>query len=296
MNLDEVAFIEEPGEASLPRIRDGQENVKQEASGGGQNRDSSTHIARTHRAARCQLPTLHSPIPPFCYNPATMPKLPPSEFFPPVEEADADGLLALGGSLEPEWLLDAYQQGIFPWPVMDDPAPIAWWSPDPRAIIELDGLHVSRRLRRTRRSGRFSVTRDKAFATVIHGCANAGDREGQTWITPRMIDAYCRLHLLGHAHSVEAWHQGKLAGGVYGLAMGGMFAGESKFHTVRDASKVALVHLVDHLRDRGYQLFDIQQLTPHTARLGGIEIPRREYLARLADALATPAAFGDRTS
>ena len=223
-----------------------------------------------------------------------MPRLPPSEFFPPVEEANADGLLALGGSLEPEWLLDAYQQGIFPWPVMDDPAPIAWWSPDPRAIIELDSLHVSRRLRRTCRGGRFSVTRDKAFDAVINRCANAPARVGRTWITPRMIDAYCRLHQLGHAHSVEVWHQGKLAGGTYGLAVGGLFAGESKFHTVRDASKVALVHLVKHLCEKGYQLFDIQQLTPHTARLGAIEISRREYLVRLADALAAPAVFGDR--
>ena len=230
----------------------------------------------------------------FCYNPATMPRLRPSEFFPPADGADHDGLLALGGSLEPEWLVDAYRHGVFPWPVMDNPAPIAWWSPDPRAIIELDSLHVSRRLRRTCRSDRFSVTRDKAFVDVIQGCANGPDRKGQTWITPRMIDAYCRLHQLGIAHSVEAWHQGKLAGGTYGLAVGGLFAGESKFHTVRDASKVALVHLVTHLRDRGYQLFDIQQLTPHTARLGAIEIPRREYLDRLADALATPAVFGDR--
>ena len=223
-----------------------------------------------------------------------MPKLTSSKFFPPIEGADHDGLLALGGSLEPEWLLDAYRHGIFPWPIMDDPAPMAWWSPDPRAIIELDGLHVSKRLRRTCRGERFSVTQDQDFAAVIHGCAHTGDRKGRTWITPRMIEAYCRLHQLGYAHSVEVWHQGKLAGGVYGLAVGGLFAGESKFHTVRDASKVALVHLVGHLRDRGYQLFDIQQLTPHTARLGAIEIPRREYLARLVEALATPAVFGTR--
>ena len=220
-----------------------------------------------------------------------MPKLRSSEFFPPADGADHDGLLALGGSLEPEWLLDAYRHGIFPWPMMDDPAPIPWWSPDPRAIIELDSFHVSRRLRRTCRKGHFSVTRDKAFAAVINRCASTGDRKSQTWITPRMIDAYCRLHQLGHAHSVEVWHRGELAGGTYGLGVGGLFAGESKFHTVRDASKVALVHLVEHLRDRGYQLFDIQQLTPHTARLGAIEIPRREYLSRLADALTTPVVF-----
>ena len=203
-------------------------------------------------------------------------------------------MLAVGGSLEPELVLDAYQHGIFPWPVRADPAPIPWCSPDPRAIIELDSLHISRRLRRTCRKGHFSVTRDKAFAAVINGCASAGDRKSETWITPRMIDAYCRLHELGHAHSVEVWHQGKLAGGLYGMAAGGLFAGESKFYTLRDASKVALVHLVAHLRQRGYQLFDIQQLTPHTAKLGAVEIPRREYLARLAEALVTPAVFGDR--
>ncbi len=223
-----------------------------------------------------------------------MPKLPPSQYFPPIEQADADGLLALGGSLAPEWLLDAYRHGIFPWPMMDDPSPMIWWSPDPRAIIELDGLHVSRRLRRTCRSGRFSVTHNEDFAAVIHGCATVGDREGQTWITPRMIEAYCRLHQLGYAHSVEAWHEGKLAGGTYGLALGGLFAAESKFHTIRDASKVALVHLIDHLRDRGFQLFDIQQLTPHTARLGAIEIPRGEYMERLAEALTAAAVFGER--
>jgi leucyl/phenylalanyl-tRNA--protein transferase len=221
-----------------------------------------------------------------------MTKLPPSRFFPPAESADADGLLALGGSLAPVWLLDAYRHGIFPWP-LDEAMPIAWWSPDPRAILELDGLHVSRRLRRTLRSGKFQVTCDQDFAGVIRGCAAARGRLGHTWITKAMIRAYTRMFELGHVHSVEAWHEGRLAGGVYGVAIGGLFAAESKFYRVRDASKVALVHLVSHLAARGYVLLDIQQHTPHTARLGAIEIPRKKYLSRLAEAIALPVSFGD---
>jgi leucyl/phenylalanyl-tRNA--protein transferase len=220
--------------------------------------------------------------------------LPPSRIFPPAEEADPDGLLALGGSLDPEWLLDAYGHGIFPWPIGDDANPMAWWSPDPRAIIELDGLHVSRRLRRTCRGRQFTVTCDRDFAGVIQGCATAEGRAGHTWITPRMIEAYCRLHELGHAHSVEVWRGEELAGGTYGLAIGALFAAESKFYRVRDASKVALVHTVSHLRARGYQLLDIQQLTPHTARLGAIEIARDRYLERLAAAVLQPVTFGHR--
>ena len=222
-----------------------------------------------------------------------MSPLPPSRFFPPVEAANPDGLLALGGRLTPEWLLDAYRHGIFPWPI-DEDAPIAWWSPDPRAIIELDRFHISRRLRRTLRSGRFEVACDRDFAGVIRGCATAGGRIGHTWIIPEMIEAYTRLFELGHAHSVEAWDEGRLVGGTYGLAIGGLFAAESKFYRVRDASKVALAHLVAHLRARGYRLFDIQQLTPHTARLGAIEIPRKVYMRRLAEALALPVTYGDR--
>jgi leucyl/phenylalanyl-tRNA--protein transferase len=236
---------------------------------------------------------------PSCSNPLSLAPEPnmddllPSEHFPPVELADSDGLLALGGRLTPEWLLDAYRHGIFPWPVSDD-APIAWWSPDPRAIIELDALHVSRRLRRTLRSGRFQVTCDRDFPGVIGGCASAKGRVGQTWITPAMLGAYTRLFELGHAHSVEAWHEGHLAGGVYGVTVGGVFAGESMFYRVRDASKVALAHLVAHLKARGYRLFDIQQLTPHTARLGATEIPRKLYMQRLAEAVALSVRFGEQ--
>lgn len=219
--------------------------------------------------------------------------LPPSQFFPPAEKVDPEGLVGFGGEITPEWLLDAYRHGIFPWPITDFEAPIAWWSPDPRAIIDLDRFRVPRRLRRTCRSGRFTLTRDRDFAGVIRGCATA-DRPGGTWLTSQMIEAYIRFHELGHAHSVEVWHQRQLVGGTYGVAIAGMFAAESKFYRVRDASKVALVHLVEHLRCCGHSLLDIQQLTPHTVQFGAIEIPRREYLARLAAALAQPVRFEDR--
>jgi leucyl/phenylalanyl-tRNA--protein transferase len=219
--------------------------------------------------------------------------MPPSRFFPPVETADEDGLLAVGGRLTTEWLLDAYVHGIFPWPAPGHP--LLWWSPDPRAIIELDGLHVSRRLERTIRSGRFEVTFDRDFADVMHGCATAQDRGRRhaTWITPAMLTAYQALHDQGIAHSVESWSEGTLAGGVYGLALQGAFFAESMFYRVRDASKVALVHLVRHLRARGYQLLDIQQLTPHTQRLGAVEVSRAEYLRRLEAALARQVHFND---
>ncbi len=196
------------------------------------------------------------------------------------ERADETGLVAIGGDLEPATLLLAYRSGVFPWFGEEDP--ILWWSPDPRAIFEMDGLYLSRRLERTRRSGRFHVTIDQAFGAVIRACA---DRAGGTWITRAMIFAYERLHRLGIAHSVEAWHEGQLAGGVYGVALGGFFSGESMFARVSDASKVALAYLFDHLRARRFQLFDTQVRTDHTTSLGAIEIPRREYLARLRTAL-----------
>jgi len=203
------------------------------------------------------------------------------------ELADATGLVAMGGDLSPERLLEAYRRGIFPW--YDESLPICWWSPDPRAIFELDRLHVSRRLRRTCRSNGYQVTVDQAFAGVIRGCA---DRPGQgTWITSAMIDAYESLHRLGHAHSLEAWCGDVLAGGIYGVAVGGLFAGESMFSRSRDASKVALVHLVARLRERGFQLFDVQFLNAHTARLGAVEIPRKEYLTRLRAAITSQAMF-----
>ena len=211
-----------------------------------------------------------------------------------MELAEPEGVVLFGGKLTVEWLLDAYAHGIFPWPIFDGTDLVVWWSPDPRAVIELDRFRAPRRLQRTCRGGRFQVTCDRDFAGVIQGCATAGDRTHHTWLTPAMIAAYQKLHDEGHAHSVEAWQDGELAGGVYGVAIRGLFAGESMFHRARDASKVALVFLVEHLRSRGYELFDIQQLTSHTASFGAIEIPRKEYLARLGRALEKPVTFGSQ--
>jgi len=217
--------------------------------------------------------------------------LPKSRRFPPAESADQYGLVAIGGQLSPDWLLDAYRHGLFPWPLIEDIDEPQWWSPDPRAIFELDSFHMSRRLAQTIRSGKFTLTSDRDFAGVISGCATAGDRRGKTWLTEDMIAAYKGLHRLGHAHSVEAWLGHELAGGVYGVAIGGFFAAESMFYRKRDASKVALARLIEHLRRCDYRLLDIQQLTPHTASLGAIEITRRNYLRRLATAIRTPAEF-----
>ena len=216
-----------------------------------------------------------------------------SRYFPPVELAGAEGLLCVGGQLTPDWIVDAYRHGIFPWPVLDDEMLLAWWSPDPRAVIEFDQFHLSRRLRRTLQSGRFTVTCDRDFAGVVDGCATVQDRLDGTWLTPQMIKAYHGLHQLGRAHSIEVWREGKLVGGVYGVALDGFFAGESMFYRERDASKVALAHLLAHLRARGYRLFDIQQLTDHTASLGASEIPRTVYLSRLAEALQARVTWGD---
>lgn len=197
----------------------------------------------------------------------------------------------MGGDLSVELLVDAYTHGIFPWPHSDDD-PLIWWSPDPRAIIELANFRPSRRLLRRLRSGEFTATIDQDFPRVIRGCAVGPGRQGGTWITPNMIRAYTRLHRVGHAHSVEVWSGDRLVGGVYGVAIGGLFAAESMFHRVRDASNAALAHLVAHLRARGYGLLDIQQCTPHTGRLGATEIPRHEYLQRLARVVALPITFG----
>jgi len=202
------------------------------------------------------------------------------------EAADEHGLVAIGGDLRPETLLDAYRHGVFPW--FDEMTPICWWSPDPRTVLPLDGLHVSRRLARTLRSGRFTVSVNRDFAGVIRGCT---EREEGTWITSEMVTAYERLHALGHAHSVEVWQDGELAGGLYGVAVGGLFAGESMFHRRTDASKVALAALVGRLRERGFVLFDVQMTTPHLLRMGAVEIPRAEYLERLREAIVLEVTF-----
>lgn len=201
--------------------------------------------------------------------------------------ASADGLVAIGGDLSVQRLLLAYRSGVFPWTV----EPISWWSPDPRAILELSRLHISESLRKTLRKGTFEVTIDRAFSEVIEGCAARAPGRSETWITREFIQAYTLLHEHGHAHSLECWHRGELAGGIYGVAVGGLFAGESMFHRASNASKVALYHLVRHLRERDFALFDIQMLTPVTTQMGGILIPRREYLERLAKAIQLPRTF-----
>jgi len=207
--------------------------------------------------------------------------------FPDPRGANAKGLVALGGDFSVERLLLAYRSGIFPWTV----SPISWWSPDPRAIIELDKLHVGESLRKVLRKELFQVTVDTAFAQVIQNCAARAPGRDDTWITEEFIEAYTQLHKLGHAHSLECWQNGELVGGIYGIATGGLFAGESMFHRASNASKVALYHLVEHLRQRGFKLFDIQMLTPVTKQMGGVTIPRGEYLKRLEKALDATCQF-----
>lgn len=207
--------------------------------------------------------------------------------FPDPRQADAEGLVAFGGDLSVPRLLLAYRSGIFPW--TDNP--ITWWSPDPRAVFELDRIRVSRSLAKVIRRGAFEITMDRAFPDVMRGCAEPAPGRERTWVTPKFLAAYTRLHRQGHAHSVECWRGGRLVGGVYGVSLGGLFAGESMFHRVSDASKVALVHLVEHLRARRFALFDIQMLTPVTRQLGGVEISRDGYLQRLARATQAPCAF-----
>ena len=212
--------------------------------------------------------------------------------FPDPHAADDEGLLAVGGDLSPARLLFAYESGVFPW--YSAGVPPLWWSPNPRTLMDRRVLHVSRSLRRTLRQGAFEVTFDTAFAQVIAGCAS--NREGGTWILPEMMLAYTQLHQLGHAHSFEVWHQGELAGGLYGVRRGGLFAAESMFHTVTDASKVALAVSVDTLFRAGIEVFDVQFLTDHLASLGAYEVERAEYLARLSATIAkevSPAAIAE---
>jgi len=207
--------------------------------------------------------------------------------FPPVADADADGLVGVGADLQPGTVLAAYRRGMFPMP-LGAHGPIGWWSPDPRAVIPLDGLRVARSLRRNLR--RYEVRVDTAFADVIDACADPGRPHG--WISPEIHGAYRTLHDLGWAHSVEAWScdDGELVGGLYGLAIGGLFAGESMFHRRTDASKAALVGLVGLLRNDGVagRLLDVQWQTPHLASLGAVEVGRADYVARVAAAVVLP--------
>lgn len=203
---------------------------------------------------------------------------------PDPSSADEYGVVGIGADLEPGTLLAAYRSGLFPMPA-GRRGPLAWWSPDPRGILPLDRLVVSRSLRRSCR--RFEVRVDTAFEAVVESCRTL-PRDGG-WITPDIRDAYVRLHRLGWAHSVEAWtDDGRLAGGLYGVGIGGFFAGESMFHVETDASKVGLVALVERLRAAGASLLDVQWCTDHLASLGAVEIPRDDYLVRLAAAVRQP--------
>jgi leucyl/phenylalanyl-tRNA---protein transferase len=188
-------------------------------------------------------------------------------------------------------LVSAYAGGWFP--MAAEPGEIRWYSPDPRGIIPLESFHVPARLARVLRSGRFQIEIDRSFEAVIRACAEADrdDEDAGTWIDDEIVESYCALHRAGLAHSVEAWQGGRLAGGVYGVAIGGAFFGESMFHHVTDASKVALAALVDRLRARGYRLLDVQWVTPHLERFGAIEIPRRRYLKLLEEALTLDVEF-----
>lgn len=207
--------------------------------------------------------------------------------FAALDPLPSGNLVAVGGRLDPDLVLDAYRHGLFPWNDADEP--VLWWSPDPRALLPLDGLHVSRRLGRTLRDRRWSVTRNRAFATVMQACSQ--ERPEGTWIHPDMLTCYLELHARGVAHSLEVCWEGALVGGVYGVAVGGLFAAESMFHRRRDASKVALVHLVAHLRARGFEALDVQFETPHLARMGARSLPRAQYLEGLARWRESPVRF-----
>jgi leucyl/phenylalanyl-tRNA--protein transferase len=244
---------------------------------------------------------------PAAYDLAAMPVQPPPPrwAFPPVDAADADGLVGVGADLEPGTILAAYRQGMFPMP-LGGRGPLGWWSPEPRAVIPLDGLRVSRSLRRSLRQ--FEIRVDTAFDEVIDACRDPSRPHG--WISPEIRAAYRRLHDLGWVHSVEAWavtdpgepadgasaRGDVLAGGLYGVAIGGLFAGESMFHRCTDASKAALVGLVELLRAGGsdHRVLDVQWMTPHLASLGAVEVPRADYVDMVTTAvdLPPPPAFG----
>ncbi len=207
--------------------------------------------------------------------------------FPPVERAltRPNGLLAIGGDLRPERLLNAYRNGIFPW--FDSGQPILWWSPDPRLVLQLENLHVSRKMKSLLRRCSWQFSMDRAFAEVLRNCG-AG-RMTTTWITPAMEKAYCRLHELGYAHSVEVWDREQLIGGLYGVALGRMFFGESMFSLEANASKLALVRLVRQLLVWKFQLIDCQVSSSHLMSLGAAEIPRCRFLRQMHRLVREPA-------
>ena len=215
-----------------------------------------------------------------------MASLPRTYTFPPLEAASPEGLLAVGGDLNPDRLLSAYRQGVFPW--FSDGQPILWWSPDPRAILYPADLHISRSLRKSLRTQGFAVTADRAFDHVIQRCAESRNAREGTWITSGMQEAYCTLHRMGYAHSVETWRNGQLVGGLYGLAIGKAFFGESMFSQITDASKTALVALSVSLTASGYHFIDCQVVSEHLNSLGAKAVPRYRFSSELKQAVETP--------
>ena len=201
--------------------------------------------------------------------------------FPDPRNASASGLLAIGGDLSPSRLIDAYSHGIFPW-FNDDRDPIQWWSPDPRAVLFLDQMKISRSLSKRLRRGDYAVTVDVAFSDVVERCAAPRASSDGTWITTEMHAAYTRLFTMGYAHSVESWHEGRLVGGLYGISLGRMFFGESMFSVLADASKVALAYLVGQLEAWEFDLVDCQIMNDHLESLGACSMARSEFLDRLA--------------
>ena len=215
-----------------------------------------------------------------------MASLPRTYTFPPLEAASPEGLLAVGGDLNPDRLLSAYRQGVFPW--FSDGQPILWWSPDPRAILYPADLHISRSLRKSLRTQGFAVTADRAFDDVIQRCAESRNAREGTWITSGMQEAYCTLHRMGYAHSVETWQNDQLVGGLYGLAIGKAFFGESMFSQITDASKTALVALSVSLTASGYHFIDCQVVSEHLNSLGAKAVPRYRFSSELKQAVETP--------
>lgn len=211
--------------------------------------------------------------------------------FPHPSVAEADGLLAFGGSLSPEWLVTAYSQGIFPW--YSEGQPVLWWSPDPRMVLFPDEFKRHKNLRRVVEQQKFEVRFDHDFPAVIELCSRV-PRKGQfdTWITDDMKKAYVNLHRLGYCHSVETYYNGKLAGGLYGVSLGGTFFGESMFHLVTDASKVALWHLVDFCLSNQFDMIDVQQETSHLKSLGATPLPRKDFLTLLQKSMTKPTIKG----
>lgn len=214
----------------------------------------------------------------------------PHDEFPPVEQAltEPDGLLAVGGDLSPTRLLKAYKHGVFPW--YNPGEPILWWSPNPRLVLFPDRLRISRSLHKAIRNGGFRISFDQAFGQVVDACSAPRKEEKGTWITPEMKTAYNRLHHLGFAHSVECWHEERLVGGLYGVAIGRVFFGESMFHRHNNASKVAFVRLVHWLMDWNYALIDCQVRTDHLISLGAEEIPRKRFVQLIGQGCEEPCA------